>query len=135
MDRVLAEFTDVIEVETSERRQGVTTWRAYDSLQGRPVVIKRFSGNYRKARTTHSLGLNHARIVPARRWLTDSGYLYVVRDWVEGKNLRSGLSTPGARAFDRLRALLDPVLDALDYAHTAGQAHGAVTPEYVLLAD
>jgi len=134
MDRVLAEFTDVNEVDTPERRQGIMTWRAHDVTLDRTVLIKRFPGSYRKARTTHSLGLNHPRIVPARRWLTDSGYLYVVRDWVDGDNLRGRLSNPGARAFDRLRKLLDPVLDALEYAHTAGQAHGAVTPENVLIA-
>lgn len=131
MDRVLAEFADVTELPSST--PGVVAWKAHDATTDRDVLIKRFPASYRKARTTHSLGLRHPRIVPARRWLTDSGYLYVVRDYVEGINLRDRLAGPGARAFDRLRTLLDPLLGALEYAHTAGQAHGAVTPENVLI--
>src|SRR3569833_1565487 len=132
MDRVLAEFADVTEVPTST--PGVLSWRARDSVSDRVVLIKRFPADYRKARTTHSLGLKHPQIVPARRWLSDSGYLYVIRDWVPGRNLRNRLDEPNVRAFDRLRSVLDPVLDALEYAHTAGQAHGAVSPENVLIA-
>jgi serine/threonine protein kinase len=132
MDRVLAEFADVTEVATTA--PGVVAWRARDIMSNRWVLIKRFPATYGKARTTHSLGLKHPEIVPARRWLSDSGYLYVVRDWVAGANLRDSLHDPNDRAFDRLRKVLDPVLDALEYAHAAGQAHGAVNPENVLIS-
>ncbi len=131
MDRILAEFADVSQVPTTA--PGGTAWRARDTGDDRWVLIKRLPESYGKARPTHALGLSHPRIVPMRRWLQDSGYLYIVRDWLPGRSLRETLAEPGSRFFDRLRALLDPILDALEYAHRAGQAHGAVTPENVLV--
>lgn len=139
----MAEFTDVTEVATrpfhgSSRpgdatSPGEVTWRAREPDTGRWVLVKRLPGAFGKARTTHALGLRHEQIVPVRRWLGDSGSLYIVRDWVTGRNLREQLQNEATTGFDQLRTLLDPVLDALEYAHEAGQAHGALTPENVIV--
>jgi hypothetical protein len=40
--------------------------------------------------------------------------------------------TGRADSFDSLRLLLDPLLDAMDYAHAVGVSHGAITPENVV---
>ena len=124
MDRVLSQFEDVVALSGS-------TWTARELLSTRQVLIKRLPDSESKPRATQALALRHPRIVPTRRWMLDGDALYLVRDWVPGINLRQTLSQPALRAFDRLHARLSPLLDALDFAHTSGIAHGAVTPENV----
>ena len=62
----------------------------------------------------------------------DGESLYLVRDWVNGANLRQTLAQKAQRAFDRLHTRLIPLLDVLDYAHLSNITHGAVSPENVL---
>lgn len=125
MDRVLAQFEDVVALSGS-------AWKAREPGSSRQVLIKRFPGSEGKTCATQALALRHPRIVPTRRWMLDGDSLYIVRDWVTGVNLRQTLSQQALRAFDRLHARLSPLLDALDYAHTAGISHGGVKPENVL---
>ncbi len=131
MDRVLSQFEDVLALPTSG--SGVAAWTAREPEVGRRVLIKRLPDEEAKTRATQALALRHPRIVPTRRWLRDGDGFYVVRDWVSGCNLRLALSDLALRAFDRLHARLLPLLDALDYAHGAGLAHGALTAENVLV--
>jgi len=130
MDRVLSQFEEVVSVAAP--RLGAAAWTAREAGGGRRVLIKRLPDHSAKTRATQALALRHPRIVPTRRWMQDGEAFYVVRDWVPGQNLRQTLSHQALRAFDRLHARLAPLLDALDYAHTAGLSHGAVTPENVL---
>jgi len=130
MDRVLAQFEEVISVATAT--PGAAAWMAREAGGSRQVLIKRLPGDVGKTRATQALALRHPRIVPTRRWLRDGDSIYIVRDWVPGRNLRQTLSDLALRAFDRLHARLLPLLDAIDYAHGAGLPHGAVTPENVL---
>ncbi len=129
-DRVLAQFEDVTPAATAT--PGAAAWTAREAGGGRQVLIKRLAGDAAKTRATQALSLLHPRIVPTRRWLTDGDRFYVVRDFVPGRNLRETLSDLSQRAFDRLHARLLPLLDALDYAHSAGLTHGAVSAENVL---
>lgn len=130
MDRVLAQFEEVREVATAT--PGAQAWQARDG--GRDVLVKRLPDSAGgKTRATQALALAHPHIVPTRRWLCDGGHLYVVRDFAPGQNLRQALTDAARRAFDRLQALLNPLLDTLDYAHRAGLPHGGVTPENVLV--
>ena len=125
MDRVLSQFRDVVALSAS-------VWTAREAGSTRQVLIKRLPNSEGKTRATQALALRHPRIVPTRRWMLDGDALYLVRDWVPGINLRQTLSQHPLRAFDRLHTRLLPLLDVLDYAHTAGITHGAVTPENVL---
>ncbi len=129
-DRVLAQFEDVTPVPTAT--PGAAAWTAREAGGGRQVLVKRLAGDAAKTRATQALSLQHPRIVPTRRWLVDGEAFYVVRDFVPGCNLREALSDVSQRAFDRLHARLLPLLEALDYAHSAGLTHGAVTAENVL---
>ena len=131
MDRVLSQFEEVLSLPPSA--SGAAAWTAREPEGGRRVLIKRLPGDEAKTRATQALALRHPRIVPTRRWLRDGDGFYVIRDWVSGCNLRLALSDLALRAFDRLHARLLPLLDALDYAHGAGLAHGAVTAENVLV--
>lgn len=132
-DRVLMQFEEVVSLPTGT--PGAAAWMAREPGGGRRVLVKRLADDAAKTRATQALALQHPRIVPTRRWLRDGGGFYVIRDWVPGKSLRSVLSDKSQRAFDRLHARLLPLLDALDYAHSAGLTHGAVTAENVLAGD
>ena len=133
MDRILAQFEELVSVPTAT--PGAAAWTAREAGGGRRVLIKRLTEDAAKTRATQALALQHPRIVPTRRWLRDGVGFYVVRDWVPGRNLRQSLSDLSQRAFDRLHARLLPLLDALDYAHSAGLTHGAVTAENVLAGE
>ena len=131
MDRVLSQFEDLLSLPPSA--SGAAAWTAREPSGGRRILIKRLPDDEAKTRATQALALRHPQIVPTRRWLRDGDRFYVVRDWVSGCNLRLALSDMALRAFDRLHARLLPLLDALDYAHSAGLTHGAVTAENVLV--
>ncbi|BDI29792.1 hypothetical protein CCAX7_18430 [Capsulimonas corticalis] len=130
---MLSQFEDVAEVVTAG--PGIVSWRAREAGGDRQVLIKRRSGDLGKTRATQALGLRHPRIAPARRWLIDDDALYTVRDWIPGRSLRTTLANGADRSFDRLRDLLDPVLDTLDYAHRMGAPHGALSPENIVISD
>jgi serine/threonine protein kinase len=132
MDRVLAEFDEVSEIPTAT--PGAAAWKAHDRQTGHPMLIKRLPPDPQtKTRATQALSLDHPNIVKTSRWLRDVPGVYVVRDYVPGRNLRSLLADAAQRAFDRLQERLNPILDAIDHAHHSGFAHGAVTPENVLI--
>jgi len=132
-DRVLTQFEEVVSLPTGT--PGAAAWRAREPGSGRRVLVKRLADDSAKTRATQALALQHPRIVPTRRWLRDGDGFYVIRDWVPGRSLRLALADKSQRAFDRLHARLLPLLEALDYAHSAGLTHGAVTAENVLAGD
>ena len=129
-DRALSEFLDVHEAPSADAR---AAWIAKDPVTDRRVMIRRVPGSSGKTRATQALGLAHPHIVTTRRWFLDSGSLYVVRDYIEGQNLRGHASTRTPPNFDRLRRTLDPIVDALEYGHQGGVVHGAVLPENVII--
>ncbi|MEW6284432.1 MAG: protein kinase, partial [Candidatus Eremiobacterota bacterium] len=78
--------------------------------------------------------LNHPHIVRLLDWGEQDGVTYLVLELVRGKTLRDRLPphplTP-EEAFD----LLDPILDAVSYAHSMGIVHRDLKPENVMLTD
>lgn len=131
MDRALSEFTDIREVTPTAN--GNAVWVAQNPASGQMVLIKRVNGASGKTRATQALGLSHRHIAVTRRWLLDSQKLYIVRDWVGGQNLRLRLSKSASQTFPSLREILDPLIEAIEYAQGAGVPHGAITPENVVL--
>jgi len=142
--RVLSLFERPGAVETPT--PGVRAWLARDTSESqRPVLVKRLAaGGANKARATEALALRHAGVVRTRRWLFEPGpggstALYVVRDVVRGRNLKQVLTGTAAAAAaaepEALRGLLLPVIEALEYAHGAGVAHGGVSAENILVGD
>ncbi|GAB4467132.1 MAG: hypothetical protein OHK0029_38830 [Armatimonadaceae bacterium] len=116
---------------------GVRAWLARDAVgEHRPVLIKRVKAE-RKERATEALLLMHPNIVRTRRWLLEEGNLYVVRDVVKGKNLRQTLASLGGTrpTPELLRKMMAPVLDALNYTHGLGVAHGGISADNILIAN
>ena len=133
MERVLTQFDEVQSVPTAT--PGAEAWTAREPDGGRRVIIKRLDDEHLRTRATQALALQHPQIVATRRWMRDGDKFYVVRDWIAGLNLRQTLADSGQRAFNRLHARLLPLLDTLDYAHSAGLPHGGLTPENVLVPE
>ncbi len=134
---VLSLFEGAGPVETPT--PGVRAWLGNDtsSTEKRHVLIKRVNGSSGKGRATEALALLHPQIVRTRRWIVEGGNLYIVRDVVRGKNLKQLLASPtGTRPGpELLRRLLMPVLDAVEFAHGQGVAHGGISPENVLVGE
>lgn len=135
---ILSLFEGAGPVETPT--PGLRAWLGNDPAAAadmRPVLLKRLTGTAGKGRATEALALIHPQIVRTRRWMIEGGNLYVVRDVIRGKNLRQLLVAPGGArpGPDLLRRLLMPVLDALEFAHGQGVAHGGISPENVLVGE
>lgn len=135
-NRILALFEGAGTVETPT--PGAKAWLARDTaFAGEPVLLKRVPPGIGKGRATAALSLRHPNVVRTRRWLAEGGTLYVVRDIVRGRNLRQSLSGIEATRLsaEALRRLLLPAVDALEYAHAQGVAHGGISPENILVCE
>jgi len=133
--RILTLFEGAGTIETAT--PSARAWLARDTTgERRAVMIKRVPET-RQSRATEALHLYHPNIVRTRRWLRDTGGLYVVRDVVKGKNLRQTLAgLGGARPTpELLRKIITPLLDTLVYAHGQNVPHGGVSPDNILIAD
>ena len=65
----------------------------------------------------------------------DDGVVYLVMEYVPGRTVRDVLREHGRLSGEQALTILDPVLQALDAAHSAGFVHRDIKPENVLLTD
>src|SRR5688572_13924099 len=110
-------------------------WRASDRSHASAVVLKivtrprRFDGS-----VIEMTRLDHPNLVRVHHHgELDDGRPYVVLEVIEGVQLRRIMAGP-IRPLDVL-LILDQLADALRFIHDHGCAHGAVTPEHVMLSD
>jgi tRNA A-37 threonylcarbamoyl transferase component Bud32 len=120
-----------------------TVYQAEDRKHGRQVAIKvlkpdlaavlgadRFVQEIRIAAQLH-----HPHILG----LYDSGgegdVLYYVMPFVRGESLRARLVRDGPLPLDTVLDIVEPVADALGYAHRQGVVHRDVKPENVMLTE
>ena len=96
-------------------------------LASDPAFVERFE---REARTLSRL--SHPNIVGIHGFGSAGGYCFLLMELVDGANLRqairSGRFTP-AQAL----ALIPPLCEALQYAHSQGVLHRDIKPENILL--
>jgi eukaryotic-like serine/threonine-protein kinase len=78
--------------------------------------------------------LSHPHVVGVLDQGTDGSLAYLVMEYVPGRTLRALLDEQGPLSPRQALALLDPVIEGLAAAHTAGLIHRDVKPENVLLA-
>ena len=141
--RVATALADRYSVQREIGAGGMATvFLARDLRHDREVAIKVLDdvqaqtlGDERFAREIKVLArLRHPFVLP----LHDSGVaddlLYFVMPFIDGESLRARMHSAGPMSIDATVAVLRPIADALDYAHSEGVVHRDVKPQNILLS-
>jgi serine/threonine-protein kinase len=79
--------------------------------------------------------LSHPHVVGVLDQGEDGRLAYLVMEYIRGHTLRDVINGKGALSPRLALALIDPVVEGLGAAHTAGLIHRDIKPENVLIAD
>lgn len=79
--------------------------------------------------------LRHPSIVPIFEAGEERGDLYLVFQYVPGKNLAEYLQASGALSPSKAIAIMQPILEAIAHAHAAGIIHRDLKPSNILIDD
>jgi serine/threonine protein kinase len=79
--------------------------------------------------------LRHPNIVPIFEAADTQGDLYLVFQYVPGKNLDEFLKVSGGLKPAKAIAIMQPILDAIEHAHAAGIIHRDLKPSNILIDD
>jgi eukaryotic-like serine/threonine-protein kinase len=121
-----------------------TVFRGVDTRLDRPVAIKvmdpKFAGDPQfltrfefEARAVAKL--KHPALVAVYDQGIDGEYPFLIMELVEGGTLRELLRERGPMPPHAVRAVAEPVLEAIGVAHRAGLVHRDIKPENVLVSD
>jgi len=94
-----------------------------------PAFVQRFQ---QEARAVASL--NHPHIVTVFDTGEVNGRLFISMQYVDGRSLQAYLDQQAPLSLPDAIAILRPVADALDYAHSQGVVHRDVKPSNILIA-
>ncbi|GAB2673189.1 Stk1 family PASTA domain-containing Ser/Thr kinase [Nocardia goodfellowii] len=119
-------------------------FRGVDTRLDRPVAIKvmdpKFAGDPQflsrfefEARAVAKL--KHPSLVGVYDQGVDGDYPFLIMELVEGGTLRELLRERGPMPPHAVRAVAQPVLEAIGVAHAAGLVHRDIKPENVLISD
>jgi serine/threonine protein kinase len=98
-----------------------------------PERVKQSTFAERFAREAQALAtLNHPNIVTVHDFGQVNGLFYLLMEYVDGVNLRQATQA-GRFTPEQALAIVPPICDALQYAHTAGIVHRDIKPENLLL--
>ncbi len=79
---------------------------------------------------------SHPNLVHVRRFFEANATAYLVMEYARGETLGSVLKREHTLSEERIRAMLDPLLHALELVHAAGVLHRDIKPDnIILLAD
>jgi hypothetical protein len=119
-----------------------TVYRAVDTTLDREVALKvldpllmrdeTWVGHFRREAKTVA-ALSHAHIVGIYEINEIAGRLYIAMVLAQGGNLAQTLEARGRLPWNEMLALLEPVCEALDYAHGQGVVHRDLKPANILL--
>lgn len=118
-------------------------YRAVDKRLDREVALKVMHGHLseneqflsrfqREARS--AARLNHPSVVAVYDQGRDGEAVYLAMELIEGQTIRHLLDHHPVLSIDEAFSVLEPLLDALGSAHSAGYIHRDVKPENILLS-
>ena len=131
-------------IESVAARSGMASiFRATDMRTGRPVAIKvphpeMESDPVFLARFEREAEIGGALDHPGvMKVFTDESrsYLYMVMEWVEGRELRKFLTHTGKLLPERAVGITVDICRALDYIHSHGVVHRDLKPENIMVDD
>ncbi len=116
-------------------------YRVYDHVLEREVALKTMvAPDADKNQTVRFLreaktagGLHHPNIVTIHELGQESGTYFIAMELLEGKNLRTVLTSGQLPPIDRRLSIVARVCDGLDYAHRAGIVHRDIKPANIFL--
>jgi len=100
----------------------------HPELARNPNFVERFRREARLAAR-----LRHPNIVLVSDVGEKDGRFYLVMDYLDGQNMASMLKEKGPIPLLQVKALLGPIAEALDYAHSQGLIHRDVKPANIIL--
>ena len=77
--------------------------------------------------------LDHSHLVDVIDFFVEGGKVYLVMKFVEGESLAHCIERQGALSEERVVALAEQLLEALDYCHSRGIIHRDVKPQNVII--
>jgi len=77
--------------------------------------------------------LTHPNIVTIYDVGEDSGLFYIAMEYIEGQSLRESINSNKRFSPEEVKDLMDPICNALAYAHKKGVVHSDIKPENILL--
>ena len=100
-----------------------------------PSVLVSNARAYRqlKSEALVAMKLVHPNIVQIRAFEENDGNPFLVMDYIEGQTLDNCLEGWGNLSAEEAAALLKPIAEALDYAHSQGVVHRDVKPGNVMV--
>lgn len=120
-----------------------SVWLAEDTqLDNKPFAVKMLPSilvsnkrAYRqlKDEAIVAMKLVHPNIVQIRAFEENNGNPFLVMDYIEGQTLDDCLEEWGTLSEEETVALLMPVAEALDYAHSQGVVHRDIKPANVMI--
>jgi serine/threonine protein kinase len=129
-------------IDSVAARSGMASiFRATDLRTGRPVAIKvphpemendpTFFARFERE-TAIGSDLDHPGVMKVFRD-EDPSHLYMVMEWVEGRELRKLLHEWGKLTPERAVAITVGICKALDYIHSCGVVHRDLKPENIMV--
>jgi serine/threonine protein kinase len=118
-------------------------YRAVDPTLGRPVAIKAMRREFVSERKLVErfrneamalARLSHPHIAVLYEYLEDAGTHYMVMEYIDGLTLEQVVERFGPLAIPLVRAVFEPVLGALEYAHEQGIIHRDIKPSNIMIA-
>jgi serine/threonine protein kinase len=116
--RGIASRDNATQVVYAQEEAAIVTW-----------ALERF-----RRSTTELCDFKHPNIVPVLNYVPahETGYMFM--EQVEGETLEQWLREKGDKVtFDEIRAMIDPVCDALEYVHAKQFIHRDIAPDNIMI--
>lgn len=132
-----------IESKLGDHPASSSVWRAIHVEHQRAVAVKVFSvpfGGTPEARKefaeewTELKKLQHPALVRCYGGGFETTDAYLAYELIEGETLAAELERRGRLSWESVLDLAEPLVDALQYLHQRGLAHGRIQPDKIMMA-